>query len=113
MEDTHEQEKMLLIVLDSAGAGEMPDSAEFGDAGADTIGNIIRAARAEHPEYGRAGPARHQGNEFLFRDRGRSWQLRQGGGKTRAKDTTCGHFELAGFIMDKPFKTYPNGFPNG
>ncbi len=103
--------KIILIVLDSAGVGEMPDADDFGDAGADTIGNIIKKRGLNTPNMDALGLRSIKGTSFF-----------EGGGRivgsfgkaaelTCAKDTTSGHFELAGFIMDKPFKTYPNGFP--
>lgn len=105
------KKKVLLIVLDSAGAGEMPDAAEFGDAGADTIGNIIRLRGLDTPNMDALGLRSIGGTSFYTGTGGVLGSYGKAAEKTRAKDTTCGHFELAGFIMDKPFKTYPNGFP--
>ncbi|MGI6193175.1 MAG: phosphopentomutase [Christensenellales bacterium] len=105
------RKKVLLIVLDSAGVGEMPDAAAFGDAGADTIGHIIKARGLNTPNMDALGLRRIQGTSFYTGEGGNMGSFGKAAEKTHAKDTTCGHFELAGFIMDKPFKTYPNGFP--
>jgi len=105
------RKKVLLIVLDSAGVGEMPDAAEFGDAGADTIGHIIKARGLNTPNMDALGLRCIKGTSFYTGVGGNLGSYGKAAEKTHAKDTTCGHFELAGFIMDKPFKTYPHGFP--
>lgn len=105
------KKKVLLIVLDSAGAGEMPDAAAFGDAGADTIGHIIKNRGLNTPNMDALGLRCIKGTSFYTGEGGHMGSYGKAAEKTHAKDTTCGHFELAGFIMDKPFKTYPNGFP--
>ncbi|MGE5487846.1 MAG: phosphopentomutase [bacterium] len=103
--------RVILLVLDSAGIGEMPDAAEYGDAGSDTLGNIARARpmRLENlaalglgnirPLAGigpAAAPAACYGRAALA---------------SPGKDTTTGHWEMAGIILERPFPVYPNGFP--
>lgn len=105
--------RAILIVLDSAGIGSLPDAALFGDEGANTICNIYtHRGKLELPNMYAMGLARIEGAESLPAYAG---ALRGAYGrameKTLAKDTTCGHWEIAGIIMDEPFKTYPQGFP--
>lgn len=108
-----EHKRAILVVLDSAGIGSLPDAAEFGDDGANTICNIYaHRGRLDLPNMYSMGLSRIEGAESLPAYGG---TLRGGYGraaeKTYAKDTTCGHWEMAGIIMDEPFKTYPQGFP--
>ena len=101
--------RVCIIVLDSAGIGAMPDAAEFGDAGANTLGNINKVKKINMPNLYAMG----LGN---IKDSGlpsvKSPMAAYGrmASKTKAKDTTSGHWELAGLIMEKPFQTFPNGF---
>ena len=108
-----EHRRAILIILDSAGIGSLPDAADFGDDGANTICNIYsQRGRLELPNMYAMGLSHINGAEVLPRFDG---ELCGGYGKaaekTRAKDTTCGHWEITGIIMDEPFKTYPEGFP--
>ncbi len=103
--------RIVWIVLDSVGIGEMPDAAAYGDAGSDTLGNIARQ-RALHlpnlsalglanikPLTGLAPAARPQGSF------GKCTLASPG------KDTTTGHWEMVGIHLDRPFPVYPDGFP--
>ena len=104
---------MILIVTDSLGVGAMPDAAEYGDAGADTFGHIWQhCGRIDMPNLLRIG----WGNmpEVSFHDLA-IYDPEANVGKcaeaSKGKDTTTGHWEIAGLPTDVPFKTYPNGFP--
>lgn len=104
------KKRAILIVLDSAGIGALPDAAEFGDAGANTICNIFKARGSlELPNMYSLGLSKlghlpeYKGG--LKGSYGKAREL------TKAKDTTCGHWEMCGIVMDPPFRTYPNGFP--
>lgn len=103
--------RVILIVLDSAGIGEMPDAAEFGDKGCNTIGHIWQRRPMNIPNMRRYGLGNIQGSLVT------PWEGQVEGayGKcaetTHAKDTTCGHWEIAGLVQTHPFKTYPYGFP--
>ncbi len=106
------KKRVILIVLDSVGVGALPDAADFGDAGAHTLGDIYKERGSlELPNLYSLGLSRIQDARLP------AWQgaLRGSYGraaeKTHAKDTTCGHWELMGIIMETPFKTYPQGFP--
>lgn len=99
------------MVLDSAGIGEMPDAGDWGDAGADTLGNILRSRKVELPNLQRLGLGniRELSNLPAIDDPIGSF------GKcalmSNGKDTTTGHWEMAGIILKKAFPTYPGGFP--
>lgn len=103
--------RVCLVVLDSAGIGEMPDAADWGDAGADTLGNVLKTRQLNLPNLQSLGlgnirplngvpPADSPVGSFG------KCTLRSNG-----KDTTTGHWEMAGIILEKAFPTYPNGFP--
>jgi len=103
--------RILLIVLDGAGIGAMPDAPEWGDAGSDTFGHILESRRLQLPhlqKYG-LGNIRSLANlppvETPIGSYGKC-ALRSNG-----KDTTTGHWEMAGIILERAFPTYPNGFP--
>ena len=99
------------MVLDSAGIGEMPDAADWGDAGADTLGNIFETCDVALPNLESFG----LGNIRPLRGVPASNAPRGSFGKcalrSNGKDTTTGHWEMAGIILEKAFPTYPNGFP--
>ena len=99
------------MVLDSAGIGEMPDAADWGDAGADTIGHILKSRPVKLPNLQKLGlgnirpldgipPAEYPNGSY-----GKCTL------KSNGKDTTTGHWEMAGIILKKAFPTYPSGFP--
>jgi phosphopentomutase len=102
--------RVILIVLDSLGIGALPDAAAFGDQGADTLGHIAaRRPDLALPHLCRLGlgeisalpcpPAPPRGVCGRMAERSAS------------KDTTTGHWEIAGIVSERPFPTYPDGFP--
>jgi phosphopentomutase len=103
--------RICLIVLDSAGIGAMPDAAEWGDAGADTFGHILESRRVNLPNLQALG----LGNIRPLADLPPAAQPIGSYGKctlrSNGKDTTTGHWEMAGIILKKAFPTYPDGFP--
>lgn len=106
------QKRAILIVLDSAGIGALPDAAAFGDEGANTLGNIRRArGRLALPNLYRLGLANIEGSTLPDVVTSPAGAFGRCAEHTLAKDTTCGHWEMAGLPLDKPFRTYPNGFP--
>lgn len=106
------QKRAILIVLDSAGIGALPDAAAFGDEGANTLGNIRRArGRLALPNLYRLGLANIEGSTLPDVAAAPAGAFGRCAERTLAKDTTCGHWEMAGLPLDKPFRTYPNGFP--
>lgn len=104
---------MALVVLDGVGIGEAPDAARFGDAGSHTLGNIARAVGGlDLPHLERLGLGCCRPLEGLSC---RSPEAAHGVAVPRSpgKDSTAGHWELCGLVLDRPFPTYPNGFPPG
>lgn len=102
--------RIFWVVLDSVGAGCLPDADRYGDAGANTLGHIIQQADPSLPHMaemglglipgvGGAKPVKGVGAY------GRAMEVSAG------KDTTTGHWEMTGLKLEKPFPTYPNGFP--
>lgn len=106
------EKRVILIVLDSAGIGALPDAADFGDAGSNTFGNIYaKRGRLDLSNMYGLGLSRIEGSALPEHEGALSGSYARAAEKTHAKDTTCGHWEMMGIIMETPFKTYPNGFP--
>src|SRR6266446_2788774 len=103
--------RITLIVLDGAGIGAMPDAAEWGDAGSDTFGHILESREVRLPNLQQYG----LGNIRPLRDVPPAVQPAGSYGRcalrSNGKDTTTGHWEMAGIILDEAFPTYPNGYP--
>jgi phosphopentomutase len=104
--------RIIWIVLDSVGIGAMPDALEFGDPpGADTLGNLARLRGLRLPNLARLG----LGNIKPLAGIPPEASPRGAFGRCRlaspGKDTTTGHWEMAGIHLDKPFPLYPHGFP--
>lgn len=103
--------RFILMVLDSLGVGEMPDAAAWGDAGADTLGHILESRKVDLPNLqawglGNIKPlANVSAAENPIGSYGRCALFSNG------KDTTTGHWEMAGIVLEKAFPTYPEGFP--
>ena len=105
------KKRAIVIVLDSAGIGALPDAADFGDAGANTLGNIHKACGGlDIPNMLRLGMGCIDGSP-LPKTESPSGSFGKCAEFTYAKDTTCGHWEMAGHGLAEPFKTYPDGFP--
>jgi phosphopentomutase len=104
---------MVLVVLDGTGIGEMPDAGQWGDAGADTLGHIMETERPQLPhlaEMGLAAIRPFAAMQTPGRIRG---SFGKGAILSNGKDTTVGHWEMAGIVSLTPFPTYPAGFPAG
>ncbi len=103
--------RVFLIVLDSVGAGAMPDAATFGDIGVHTLKSCYQTGKLHVPTLKKLGFGNITGLEFLG---GEQFPLAAYGRmaeRSNGKDTTTGHWEIAGLISDTPMPTYPNGFP--
>ncbi|HKG14795.1 MAG TPA: phosphopentomutase [Pyrinomonadaceae bacterium] len=103
--------RVALIVLDSLGMGEMPDAAAWGDAGADTLGHICESREVSLPNlraWGLGNVRRLAGVPPVEQPRGSYGRCAL---RSNGKDTTTGHWEMAGIILEKAFPTYPGGFP--
>lgn len=99
------------MVLDSAGIGEMPDAADWGDAGADTLGHILESRQVDLPNLQKLGLGNIRplaGVPAVENPIGSYGKCTL---KSNGKDTTTGHWEMAGIVLEKAFPTYPNGFP--
>lgn len=99
------------MVLDSAGIGEMPDAAEWGDAGADTLGNILKSRKVNLPNLQRLGLGNIRPLQGVLAAENPIGSYGKCTLKSNGKDTTTGHWEMAGIILTKAFPTFPNGFP--
>jgi len=103
--------RISLIVLDGAGIGEMPDAEAWGDKGSDTFGHILESRPVRLPNlqrYGLGNIRPLKGVLALAEPRGSYGRCAL---RSNGKDTTTGHWEMAGIILEKAFPTYPNGFP--
>ena len=105
--------RAFVVVLDACGAGELPDAADYGDAGTNTLGHVAEAAGGlDLPVLGAARARLHPAA------RGRAARRRarcSTGACTRSgpgKDTISGHWELMGVVTPAPLRTYPDGFPD-
>lgn len=108
----NKMKRVFLIVLDSAGIGYEPDADLFGDVGADTFGDCFRTGKLNVPNMRKAGLYNIDGvsmKEPAEKPCGMYGRLRE---KSMGKDTTVGHWELAGVVSPKPLPTFPNGFPD-
>ena len=104
--------RICLLVLDSAGIGEMPDAAEWGDAGSDTIGNILKSRKVELPNLQRMGLGNIRPLAGMDAAASPTGSFGKCALRSNGKDTTTGHWEMAGIILEKAFPTYPTGFPD-
>ena len=104
--------RVLLLVCDSFGVGEAPDASEYGDEGSNTLGNVAGAVGGlEAPNLARLGLGcltEIEGVPCTPAPRTAHGKLTE---RSAGKDSTTGHWELAGMILDRPFPTYPDGFP--
>ncbi len=103
--------RVFLMVLDSVGAGNAPDAAQFGDAGAHTLRSVSRSEQFTIPTLCQMGISRIEGLEFLPASPSPTAAVARLQERSRGKDTTTGHWELAGLVSETPFPTYPEGFP--
>ena len=104
--------RVIWMVIDSVGIGALPDSQKFGDVNVDTLGNIVRACKGiKIPNMIKLGLANIEGVDRLeniespIDSYGRCSEVSKG------KDTTTGHWEMTGVLVETPFKTFENGFP--
>ncbi len=110
--------RTFLVVIDSFGIGAMPDADKFGDIGSDTYGNIVRDTGLHLKNFSELGLNNIDGVAKTFENgqkivpvqnpRAAYARLEE---KTFAKDTTAGHYEIAGLVLAHPFRVFPNAFP--
>ncbi len=101
--------RVITIVCDSLGVGELPDARDFGDEGSNTLGHVLDSQHPSLPTLAKLGllhtlptPATTEHATAAY---GRMAEVSAG------KDTTTGHWEMMGLVVEEPFRTYPNGFP--
>ncbi|MDD3290295.1 MAG: phosphopentomutase, partial [Eubacteriales bacterium] len=104
--------RAIIIVLDSLGIGALPDAAQYGDEGSNTLRSL---AKAKDPfqipnlvDMGLGNIAGVEGVKRVPVPAGAFGRLREA---SKGKDTITGHWEIAGILTEEPFKTYPDGFP--
>ncbi len=103
--------RVFLIVLDSVGIGALPDAAEYGDEGSNTLRACFDTGKLSLRYLTKLGLFNIEGCSYggkAVSPTGRTARLRE---LSKGKDTTTGHWEMAGIVSEKPFPTYPNGFP--
>lgn len=102
--------RVVLVVLDGAGVGYQHDADKYGDVGANTLGHVIGQMKPEIPNLTELGLLKTLGIHPADEDEpfGCFGTMLE---KAAGKDTTTGHWEIAGLTLEKPFPTYPNGFP--
>lgn len=103
--------RVFLIVLDSVGIGEMPDAAEYGDAGSNTLKAASTSPYFSMPNMRKLGYFNIDGVEIGEKEAAPAGSFARMAEVSKGKDTTIGHWEIAGVISPNPLPTYPNGFP--
>ena len=103
--------RVIWIVLDSVGIGEMPDAAAYGDAGSDTLGNVARRRTLHLPNLQKLGLANIKPLAHLGPAANPEAAYGRCALASPGKDTTTGHWEMVGIHLAKPFPLYPHGFP--
>ncbi|HKF15570.1 MAG TPA: phosphopentomutase [Gaiellaceae bacterium] len=104
--------RACVIVLDAVGAGELPDAADYGDEGSDTLGNVAKAVGGlDLPNLEAFGLGNVKELEGCPPQPGAPAIAGRLLERSRGKDTTTGHWELMGVVTAQPFPTYPHGFP--
>ncbi len=105
--------RVIIFVMDSVGIGALPDSEKFGDVGVNTLGNIAKAS--EHfniPNLRKLGVGNIEGLDMIEPYESPIGAFGRSGEVSNGKDTTTGHWEMAGLYLEEPFQTFPNGFPD-
>ena len=104
--------RACVIVLDAVGAGELPDAADYGDEGSDTLGNVAKAVGGlDLPNLEALGLGNVEPLEGCPPQPGAPAIAGRLMERSKGKDTTTGHWELMGVVTAQPFPTYPHGFP--
>jgi phosphopentomutase len=103
--------RVVWIVLDSVGIGELPDAADYGDVGRDTLGHIARSRPLRLPNLARLGLANIKPLEHIPSATRPVGSYGKGATVSPGKDTTTGHWEMAGIWLEQAFPVYPSGFP--
>ncbi len=111
MSNTDKIKRVFLIVLDSYGIGELPDAKEYGDEGSNTLAAIVKSEKYNTPWLQKMGLFNIDGVELgkeVAAPIGSFARMKEA---SKGKDTTIGHWEIAGIVSNSPLPTFPNGFP--
>lgn len=103
--------RVFLIVLDSVGIGALPDAHLYSDEGTNTLLSCHKTGLLDIPNMKRMGLSQIEGCEYLGSCKNPSASYGRCMEKSKGKDTTTGHWEIAGLVLDRAFPTYPDGFP--
>ncbi len=103
--------RVFLIVLDSLGIGALPDAAAFGDTGANTLASCAKSPKLSIPNLCKAGLGNIEGVDCLPKTSAPTGAIARLAECSMGKDTTIGHWEIAGIVSEHPLPTYPDGFP--
>ena len=106
----YKAERVFLMVLDSLGAGEAPDSVCYGDVGVNTLRGVYNTGALKIDNLKRLGIGNIEGLSFLGENKSPEATVARLQERSRAKDTTIGHWELSGYISERPLPTFPQGF---
>ena len=104
--------RVFLVVLDAVGIGNAPDAAAFGDIGANTLKSAYKTGKLNIPMLEKMGIGNIEGIDYLKKAENPIASVGRMVEKSNGKDTTVGHWEIAGIYSDSPMPTYPNGFPD-
>lgn len=104
--------RVFLIVLDSVGIGELPDAALFGDEGSNTVKAAATSPYFSMPNMKRLGLFNIDGMDWAESEKTPAGAFGRLAETSMGKDTTTGHWEIAGLISEKPMPTFPDGFPD-
>jgi phosphopentomutase len=104
-------DRVILIVLDSVGCGELPDARDYGDTGSDTLGNIARRIPLQAPNLRRLGLARVSSVNRIDPEPDPMGAFGRMAEASPGKDSVTGHWELMGLVLNRPFPVFPTGFP--
>ena len=105
------KKRVILMVLDSVGIGEMPDAAEYGDAGSNTLKAASTSPYFSMPNMRKLGYFNIDGVDIGEKEANPQGSFARMTEVSKGKDTTIGHWEISGIISPNPLPTYPNGFP--
>src|SRR5437660_3017386 len=108
-----EFERIFWIVLDSVGIGELPDAADYDDVGRNTLGHIAESRPLKIPNLVQLGLANIAPLKHLPSASAPIAAYGKAATRSPGKDTTTGHWEMAGVWLDQAFPVYKRGFPDG
>ena len=103
--------RVFLIVLDSCGIGQMPDCEKFGDIGVNTLKSCSTSSKFSIPNLLKAGIGNIDGVDYLPKEAAPQGAYARLTERSMGKDTTIGHWEIAGVVSPQPLPTFPEGFP--